>query len=91
MKNVRLFAVAAALGMFASTVAAAETTKTVQWTGDDTVIKVDLGEKLFYTAPTASITIEGTEAECQNGTDANGDNLVDASVYGLNPEVFEYG
>ena len=89
MKNVRLFAVAAALGMFASTVAAAETTttKTVTWSGDDVIVKVDLGEKLIVSAPTATVTLDKESLECQNGTDANGDGYVDKEAVMLDPEL----
>ena len=50
MKKVRLFAVAAAMGMFASTVAAAEpvvsTGYTTTWGEVDEIIKVDVGDKV---------------------------------------------
>ncbi|MBE6114960.1 MAG: hypothetical protein E7191_07775, partial [Erysipelotrichaceae bacterium] len=59
MKKVRLFAVAAAMGMFASTVAAAEpvvsTSYTTTWGEVDTIIKVDVGDKVV--APTTTIKV----------------------------------
>lgn len=86
MKNVRLFAVAAALGMFASTVAATEDVKTtVTWGKYEEIIKVDIGDKLVMRAPEASVFVETISTECQNGTDANGDGFVDTNIVAMLP------
>jgi len=59
MKKVRLFAVAAAMGMFASTVAAAEpvvsTSYNVTWGEVSEIVKVDVGDKVV--APTTTVTV----------------------------------
>lgn len=86
MKNVRLFAVAAALGMFASTVAAAESTAKVKWSDDKLdVVRVDEGQKIFLTTPTAQVVVDDKKAGCQNGSDDNKDGYVDLPVYGIDP------
>ena len=71
--------------MYSLWVAAAETTKTVTWSGDDTVIKVDLGEKLVVAAPTATVTLDATSDVCEG--DTNGDGYIDGNVYAINPEL----
>jgi len=57
MKKVRLFAVAAAMGMFASTVAAAETTTgyVATWGEVDEIVKVDVGDVVV--SPVATIKV----------------------------------
>lgn len=88
MKKVRLFAVAAAMGMFATTVAAADTSKTtVTWGKYEEIIKVDLGEKLIVGTPSVGISIETESTICQNGTDTNGDGYVDTQILTLLPSL----
>jgi len=62
MKKVRLFAVAAAMGMFASTVAAAEpvvsTNYVATWGSVDEIIKVDVGDKVVAPAATVKVIKE---------------------------------
>lgn len=84
MKKVRLFAVAAAMGMFASTVAAAEPTVkdsyVATWGAVDEIIKVDVGDKVV--APTATIKVvkesRTTDKEYAEKTDNLG--IVDSTI-----------
>jgi len=78
MKKVRLFAVAAAMGMFASTVAAAEpvvsTGYTTTWEGVEEIIKVDVGNKVVAPVTTIKVVKETrtTDTEYDVTNDALG-------------------
>ena len=86
MKNVRMFALAASIGMFASTVAASDTQKTtVTWGQHEELIKVDIGDKLIAKTPSASVTVESLSTICQNGNDINGDGYVDTEILAMLP------
>ena len=85
MKNVRLFALAASIGMFTSTVMASEAKTTVSWGKHEEIIKIDLGEKLIVKAPTATVSIESLSEICQNGNDKNGDGFVDSEFLAMLP------
>jgi len=77
MKKVRLFAVAAAMGMFASTVAAAEpvvsTGYTTTWEGVEEIIKVDVGNKVV--APVTTIKVVKETRTTDTEYDVTNDSL----------------
>ena len=77
MKKVRLFAVAAAMGMFASTVSAADyVTKeayVATWGNVDEIIKVDVGDKVV--APTATIKVVKETRTTDSEYDVTSDSL----------------
>ena len=89
MKKVRLFAVAAAMGMFASTVAAAEpvvsTGYTTTWEGVEEIIKVDVGNKVVAPVTTIKVVKETrtTDDEYAGSKDSLGFE-VDAVCYTSN-------
>lgn len=67
MKNVRLFAVAAAMGMFASAVSAAEVkpTYTATWDIAEEIIKVDVGHNVVAPAATVKVVKETRTADIE--------------------------
>ena len=92
MKKVRLFAVAAAMGMFASTVAAAETTTTTgyvaNWEGVEEIIKVDVGNKVVAPVSTIKVVKETRTTDKSEALDADHLNIaLDVDCYVENTDV----